>query len=100
MRQQYEADTSRKAGDGSGPRQQRDYSLKEGQTLRIALPDTVCSRHVTVVSAYSVPRCCLCAVPVGKSMRSTAVMVRVGCSTAGAQREGWSMWYRSAATWR
>ena len=41
MRQQYEADTRGFAEDGSGPRQQRDYSLKEGQTLRIALPDKV-----------------------------------------------------------
>ena len=42
MRLQYEADTSGEAADG-GPRQQRDYSLKDGQTLRIALPDKVCA---------------------------------------------------------
>ena len=41
MRQQYEADAEAEAGGDSGPRQQRDYSLKEGQTLHIALPDKV-----------------------------------------------------------
>lgn len=41
MRQHYEADTSGDGDEGAGPRQQRDYSLKEGQTLRIALPDKV-----------------------------------------------------------
>ena len=41
MRQQYEADTGGEGEDGAGPRQQRDYSLKEGQTLHIALPEKV-----------------------------------------------------------
>ena len=41
MRQQYEADAEADAAGDSGPRQRRDYSLKEGQTIRIALPDKV-----------------------------------------------------------
>ena len=41
MRQQYEADTGGEGEDGAGTRQQRDYSLKKGQTLHIALPDKV-----------------------------------------------------------
>ena len=41
MRQQYEADSAVDAGGESGVRQQRDYSLKEGETMRIALPDKV-----------------------------------------------------------
>lgn len=41
MRQQYEADSAVDAGGESGMRQQRDYSLKEGETMRIALPDKV-----------------------------------------------------------
>jgi hypothetical protein len=65
MRQQYEADTSGGAEDGSGPRQQRDYSLKEGQTLRIALPDKVCAPVWLVISTSFVLRCCPCAVTVG-----------------------------------
>ncbi len=54
MRQQYEADTAGDdSEDGAGPRQQRDYSLKDGQTLHIALPDKV--RVRIVAAAASVP---------------------------------------------
>ena len=43
MRRQYEADAANENGasGGGAPRLQRDYSLKEGQTLRVELPQKV-----------------------------------------------------------
>ena len=60
MRRQYEADADAEAGGDSGPRQQRDYSLKEGQTLHIALPDKVPVAFNLTIMSYGLHSYALC----------------------------------------